>query len=177
MNDIASAPAPTGHSPSSLTPTQQASSNPSKQPQQQPQQTQQQDQQHRKRVRVSRACDECRLRKTRCDGRQPCAGCQTFERRKRARLLIKTHFIELIVRQTVPSISTKAANPLNELEYWRIVSAGRTCTSKSCKRNCRGTSRSMLMPFSLFLQRASMARTGMTSRRTSQGRVAPERSP
>lgn len=32
--------------------------------------------------RVSRACSECRVRKTRCDGLQPCTPCQEFERSK-----------------------------------------------------------------------------------------------
>lgn len=33
--------------------------------------------QHR---RVARACDECRMRKSRCDGLQPCEACQTTDR-------------------------------------------------------------------------------------------------
>ena len=36
----------------------------------------------RRRTRVSKACDECRVRKIRCDGGQPCEPCEAFERSK-----------------------------------------------------------------------------------------------
>ncbi|KAI9150376.1 Activator of stress protein [Paramyrothecium foliicola] len=77
-----------------------------------------------KRRRISRACDDCRRKKIKCDGRQPCSSCAEFnsectyevpsKRSKSSRapsaedLEARLHLAESIIRKFLPHIDLQA---------------------------------------------------------------------
>lgn len=77
-----------------------------------------------KRRRVTRACDNCRLKKVKCDGKQPCIHCTVYSynctydrpnvRNKKAPVPIpstpQTDLLHLIVMNRMPSVSTTNSN-------------------------------------------------------------------
>lgn len=73
-----------------------------------------------KRRRVTRACDECRRKKIKCDGKQPCTHCTVYSYGMLAIDFIRssevcfvTHSISLIPRQTArtTSLPTEEGTP------------------------------------------------------------------
>ncbi|SCU96889.1 LADA_0H03290g1_1 [Lachancea dasiensis] len=94
-----------------------------------------------KRVRVSRACDVCRSKKIRCDGRQPCLHCTVYSHNctynpvsrssKKMRTMSNTSKPDYLDQITSGHGSSTRAQPLNirsnnsqlEMHYLRIIQA------------------------------------------------------
>lgn len=58
-----------------------------------------------KRRRVTRACDECRRKKIKCDGKQPCTHCSVYSYGRYPLPLILDSLLTGFISQTVPMTS------------------------------------------------------------------------
>ena len=70
-----------------------------------------------KRRRVTRACDECRRKKIKCDGKQPCTHCTVYSYGKYFGL--RQALAGLTLRQSVPMINPRTAGGIQRRNMWR----------------------------------------------------------
>jgi hypothetical protein len=87
-----------------------------------------------KRRRVTRACDECRRKKIKCDGKQPCTHCTVYSYGK---CEVWSHFLcstVLMAEQIARTINHRIEGEMlhrSMLRRWRVNSNGQTQSSKS----------------------------------------------
>lgn len=86
-----------------------------------------------KRRRVTRACDECRRKKIKCDGRQPCTHCTVYSYGRFQKALLPNctsssliHKADQSFTQNVPMINHRiedVTQPLTMLKNWKAGSS------------------------------------------------------
>jgi hypothetical protein len=87
----------------------------------------------KRRRRVTRACDECRRKKIKCDGKQPCTHCTVYSYGKACHCLSTRSIFELTERQnarmTNPRIVVAIRNPNTSKDSRPACSAPKHCSS------------------------------------------------
>lgn len=102
--------------------------------------------------RVSRACDECRLHKARCDGSKTCETCFRYDRGQTCSRNLPRPQVLLTSSQSAVTIFflPSARDPPQGSGYWSTVWPRQGNVSATCRNSCQTTTlRSLMRPWLL----------------------------